>query len=381
MNNNILDYIIIGGGIAGLYANYKLYGKSNGILLEKEHDFGGRVLEIDFHGHLIKLGAGIMAEHNKHLLKLLNKFNIKPHSFISGVTSLLGYSFDMTHAIKLIKKTWKAKPENLPVKKYLEKYLGKDFSNKFIENCEYRDFLNSDMDYFIYYYDINDMSHDQYKILMINWIDLIKKLIKPNCIADTTVINIKKINNIFYVKTNNKIYQTKKLIMATTLQPLDKLLKNVIDFKYSDYIGTVPFVRIYTWHKNSYNAPKLGHFNLVKNELQKIIKINKNILMASYSDNKEAKYWEKILLLPKNKQIKIVEQKLQEIGIKTKVDDIDSCFWKEGIHYYKPANIPINNLIKKLSRPSTNIYVIGEIISKKQGWVEGAIESVDRLIK
>ena len=26
-----------------------------------------------------------------------------------------------------------------------------------------------------------------------------------------------------------------------------------------------------------------------------------------------------------------------------------------------------------------NVYVLGEIVSKKQGWVEGSIESVDRL--
>ena len=43
--------------------------------------------------------------------------------------------------------------------------------------------------------------------------------------------------------------------MATTLKPLDKILSNVIDFNYKDYIGTVPFVRIYTYHKNGYELP------------------------------------------------------------------------------------------------------------------------------
>jgi len=36
--------------------------------------------------------------------------------------------------------------------------------------------------------------------------------------------------------------------------------------------------------------------------------------------------------------------------------------------------------LKKLSKPSKNVFVIGEIISKKQGYVEGAIESVNRNI-
>ncbi len=36
MNDYVLDYIVIGGGIAGLYANYKLSSKYKGLLLEKK---------------------------------------------------------------------------------------------------------------------------------------------------------------------------------------------------------------------------------------------------------------------------------------------------------------------------------------------------------
>ena len=56
-NKNILDYIVIGGGIGGLYANFLLNKKYNGILLEKSSYFGGRLLEEDFHNHNIKLGG------------------------------------------------------------------------------------------------------------------------------------------------------------------------------------------------------------------------------------------------------------------------------------------------------------------------------------
>ena len=38
----IYDYIVIGGGIGGLYANYKLLKNDyNGLLLEKNDVFGG----------------------------------------------------------------------------------------------------------------------------------------------------------------------------------------------------------------------------------------------------------------------------------------------------------------------------------------------------
>ena len=77
------DYIIIGGGIAGLYANYLLNKDYNGLLLEQNKHFGGRAFEMDFHGTLIKLGAGIMADHNIHLLALLKELNI--YGFVSKI--------------------------------------------------------------------------------------------------------------------------------------------------------------------------------------------------------------------------------------------------------------------------------------------------------
>ena len=73
----IYDYITIGGGISGLYANHILHKKYKCLLLEKNAHFGGRAYEKEFHGSLLKLGAGIIADHNKHLIKLLNQFKIK----------------------------------------------------------------------------------------------------------------------------------------------------------------------------------------------------------------------------------------------------------------------------------------------------------------
>lgn len=395
-NINILDYVVIGGGIAGLYANYLLREKySNGILLEKESEFGGRTYEMKWHEQIIKLGAGIMADHNTHLLELLKKLKIKVNSFDSDVKVLYDYQFDMNQAIKDIKSKYnkeKANIDGLTMKEFLVKYLGKKFADQFIENCEYRDFLESDPGYFIKYYTIDDMSHSPYKVLTIRWGELVEKLVQPNCKSNSEVISVRKKGNLFKIKTKENEYLCKKIYFALTLMPLDKLIKNLIDFKYSEHIGTVKFIRIYTYHSKPYDLGSLGHYNLVPGPLQKIIKISPNILMVSYSDNLEAKYWKKTIL-DKNKkfQIQKVETELANLAkmskslskIKiSKIDDIELGYWDEGVHYYKPnIGTSINKLINKLSKPAKNIYVIGEIISKKQGWVEGAIESVNRIIK
>ena len=403
--SNILDYVVIGGGIAGLYSNYELSKKNlNGILLEKESDFGGRSYEMKWHEHVIKLGAGIMAEHNKHLLKLLSKLKIKVNKFDSDVRTFFSYQFDMNLAIKKIKKTYKQEINNidgLTMRQFLVKYFGKKFTDQFIENCEYRDFIESDPGYFINYYKIEDMSHDNYKVLIIRWGELVEKLVLPNCKSNSPVLNVKKAGNHFIVKTENTEYITKQIYFALTLKPLDKLIKKLVDIKYKEYIGTIPFVRIYSWHPKPYNLDMLGHYNLVPGPLQKIIKMSPNLLMASYSDNKNAKYFKTLISKNKNSQIKNVENLLEKTPLWTtcqnqktelceskidkiklgKIEDVEIGYWDEGIHYYKPIiGMSLNELIKKLSKPAKNIFVIGEIISKKQGWVEGAIESVDRVI-
>lgn len=377
------DYIIIGGGIAGLYANYLLSSKYNGILLEKNKHFGGRAYEIDFHKTLIKLGAGIMDENNINLLRLLKKLNIKVNSFKSTIDTSMEL-FEMGDAIWEIKYKYNKykniiKNKKYTMKQFLIKYFGPTFTKKFILNCEYYDFINSDVEYFIKYYDIDDMSHDPYNLLIINWTDLTKKLLKNNCYNNCDVLQVKKRDNIFNVITKNNIYECKKIIFAISLKPLIKLSKNILKIDYKKYIGSVPFVRIYCYYKNGYSSD-LSHFTIVENKLQKIIKINNNILMASYSDSSNALYWNKISKLTKDKQIKIVNKFLNEYNITGTINDIIIAFWDEGVHYYKPTQ-HLHKTINKLSKPDKNIYIIGEMVSYKQGWVEGSIESVNRIIK
>ena len=136
--NKIYDYIIVGGGIAGLYANYLLADKYDGILLEKENDLGGRVYEMNWHGSNIKIGAGIMAEHNKHLLKLLKNLKIKPNTFDSDVRSF-HKPFDMNQAIKKIKLAFKTNYNSnnkLTMKQFLNKHFDATFVKNFIVNFE-----------------------------------------------------------------------------------------------------------------------------------------------------------------------------------------------------------------------------------------------------
>ena len=386
----IYDYIIVGGGIAGLYANWKLTNKKKScLLLEREDVLGGRAYETDFHGTQIKMGAGILENHNKHLLRLLKKLNIVPNKFKASLESLLPTKNTINNMVRLIKQKYKdEKPKNMTMKEFLIKYFGKEFTKEFIEHCEYADWLESDVDYFINYYKIDDMKSGTYNALMIEWTYLINRLTLPNCIVGAEVNEIKKLGEHFIVKTGSTSYTTKYVIMATTLKPLNRLIR-IKDWSYKDMIGTVPFVRIYVWNKTSIlkDSESIPHYFHVDNELQKIIKINKNVLMASYSDNKNARYWIGINKLSARRAsarqiIKIVQEKLEEVlpNNINKIEDIIIVTWDEGVHYYKPYTMNFDKLLYKLANPMKGICVVGELVSKKVGWVEGAVESVNRIL-
>ena len=222
------------------------------------------------------------------------------------------------------------------------------------------------------------MSHSKYDVLIIKWLDLINKLVQKNCMNNVEVLDVSKEDDIYKVKTTTNEYLCKKIIYAVSLKPLMRLSKNIININYNKYIGSVPFVRIYCYFKNGYQTT-LPHFTIVNNKLQKVIKINDKILMASYSDSNNALFWKKVKKYNKDKQISIVSKYLKELNINNKIDDIVIAFWDEGIHYYKPMK-DLKKTINKLSHPEKNVYVVGEITSYKQGWVEGCIESVNRIL-
>ena len=65
---------------------------------------------------------------------------------------------------------------------------------------------------------------------------------------------------------------------------------------------------------------------------------------------------------------------------KLHIENIKDFYWKNGTHYYAPLSSNFKNrqeFIKTVQRPDKNILIVGELISIHQGWVEGALESVN----
>lgn len=387
----LYDYIIIGGGLAGVYCAYKLSTKYKILLIEKEDKLGGRGLMINWHQTDIKLGAGIGSPENSVLIKLMKElsFSYKESRGENAFVDLTD-RFDQSKFVQKIKdkiqeyKQKGKKYQHLTVLQFLKQNFTKDDVISYLEHCEYIDFINSDIDYYLNFYPIDDNTLGPYTVLYIDWMKLTRVMeerirqnsgeIRLNC----EVNKVDSSDEIKKVYCCDNVFDGSNIIFATTLKPLQKL----INFPISDYIGTVPFVRIYTFHKNGHNfkGKNIKGYTILKdNYLQKVIIMNEKILMASYSDSFYADYW-KQYENDKKKLTEKVEKYLRKVvPTISDIDDIYIHYWLEGVHYYKPMSGKFDEIHKKIIRPENNIYVCGEIVSRRQGWVDGALSSVDDL--
>ena len=379
------DYVIIGGGIAGLYANYLLTKKKQKcIVLEKNSTVSGRVREHEFHGVFLKCGAGIIVPENKSLVKLLKKLGMKVEFSPAGIKDLIVPAFDMGEAVKKVKKVYKTMTKKdlltLTTREILYKYFEKDFADNFILHSEFEDYLEGSFEYLMKYYPISDLDNQPFESMMGQWTELVDKLSLPNIKTDYEVSMVEKKGNTFLV---NGDIQAKQVIFAVTITPLENI--KCIGFKLpniSEYVGSTPFSRVYAYYKDGYTM-KDGYVK-VGGMVDKVIKITKNIVMASYADGPKAVFWGGVKKLPLADQTKIVKEKLEDVGMDFGTpDDIFTAYWTDGDHVIKPYGKykTIDNLLDKLSKPCKSVFIIGEMLSKRPGYVDGALMSVERILK
>lgn len=378
------DYIIIGGGIAGLYASLLLH-KSKTILLEKNNYIGGRAIDKKFNGVIARLGAGIASPDNKHLLKLLKYLKIKTNLVKGSIN--ISDKVDMKKMVNQIIKKYKSVSDkekiSISAKDFIIKHFGKEYFKIYSTYTEYTDFFDSSIESYVEYYNILDHIPSDYKLIFLDWNLLIIKLTKFVTKFNKIKKNFEVKNIIFNSEEDcyiiNNQYKSKNIICACTIKSMNILNKLNLKIKYNDYIGYVPFIRIYTYHKNGHNL-NIERYNILNSKLHKVIVMSDKVLMISYSDNVNALYWKKYL--NSEKIIYLLKKEIKRLfDIDIEIDDIIIKYWEEGIHYFKPIGLTVEQTIKNLQNPMKGLYVCGEMLSKKQGWVEGSIESVNRIYK
>ena len=389
------DTVIIGAGIAGLYAAYKIKKKDPHhklAMFESENHIGGRMGTENFHGSQIAIGAGVGRKRKDKLLqKLLQELQIPTHEFKvkTNYANTITTPCDVKQTFQYLKHTYEKHPEpENTFREFATKKLGEQRYQQFIMCAGFTDYENEGVYNTLYYYGFDD-NYQQWTALSIPWQKLLqalqKSIGKSNIHTGTPVehIEIDKTGELWIVSTTNKKVKTKQVIVATTIDVAQRLIPDA-NHRNSPYqsIKGQPFLRIYgkfTPESNQVIQEYVTATTIVPGPIHKLIPINpiKGIYMIVYTDNKGAKILKKYIENTVANRKSLCKYLQEALGVtqKLELEDIRCFYWPIGTHYYTQHHL--ENITQN---PKPNLYIIGEMISHNQGWVEGALESVDNIM-
>ena len=395
----VYDVIIVGGGIAGFYTAYKLQLMHKDIhilLLEKQSrkNIGGRTGNDMFAGVNVVTGAGIGRKKDKRLIQLCKELSITypeavlaPH--YATTVNPVNVKEIMSYLKKVFTNDYTGRP-SLTFKQFATYVIGEEIYNRFVITTGYSDFENEDARNVIFHYGMED-NVCCLKYLRIPWKKLIMALatrVHKHCDIhfSSHVLNIEKQKDHIYkiACKNETTYFTKKVIVATTITSIRKLLP---EYPIYNQIHSQPFLRLYgKFSKSSALIIKsfVPTYTIVPFPLQKLIPMDpeKGVYMIAYSDNNNAILLKEILEnTPTNRNIfcRLIETSLGIQPNTLTLLQIADYYWNVGTHYYSPL-VGYNtrkDFIQDAQHPTPGITVVGEVVSENQGWTEGALSSVD----
>jgi len=408
MTTNYYDIIIIGSGMAGLYSAYnitKMSPDTSFLILEKHKKewIGGRASNEMFYGTQVVTGARIgRKDKDKLLIELMDDIGVKYKPYESDINYSQTFTpVDIVKIIKKLKSEYNKHPElhHKTFKEFFIKIFGEKLYKTFIISAGYTDYENADLYETLYNYGMDD-NKSGWTGLNIPWKNMVDKLYhtigKNHFRFSNDVVEIKKIKEkpcLFQIKTANEIlYHCNKVIVATTITGIQKLVPGA-DKKTSLYqqIHGQPFLRLYAkFNKESAEIMKkyVTSYTIVPGPLQKIIPMdaNKGVYMIAYSDNYYALIQKNYLEnTPDNRDLycDLLEESLGIPKGQLKITAIKDYYWPIGTHYYEPlkGNFKTrNDFIYKAQHPEKGMLVVGEVVSRDQGWTEGALESVKAVL-
>lgn len=380
-----MDIIIIGGGIAGLYSAYKILKMKpdiNLLIIERDK-LGGRIGTEMFQGVRVMTGAGIGRKNKDHLLNdLLKELKIPVTTFLS-THKYANLTCNVKKIFALLKNQFNETRPKKTFKQFALPLLGREMYANFVTCAGYTDYENEDAYETFYNYGFED-NYSDFTGVSIPWNTLIEALVKKigRRFRFANVTKIKAFDN-FTVYTDKGNYSCNKIILATTIDTVQKLLPLPI---YKQIHGQ-SFLRVYGKFTKASTEIMKRHvhgYTIVSGPLKKIIPMNveKGVYMIVYSDNEDADLLKKSNT-PKNREYfcRLIERALGVLGLD--LIAIKDFYWKIGTHYYEPLRgfDTRKEFIKQAQHPFPGILVVGELISTNQGWVEGALESTEAVNK
>jgi hypothetical protein len=392
------DLLCVGGGIAGLYTAYralKAVPTLRVAVVESSNRWGGRIKVGKWRGVNIVHGAGVARLDKDYLLvSLLADVYLWADPYPMQV-NYVGFVPKKPRVIATLKRILKEWVRQQPLvrgtfKDYATSVLGEKSYSELRDAVGYTDYEHADVHDTLFDYGFNDtVSGNTNGIVPWNVLiqRLVTKLKKWGCtmLKNRPVQHVRQEGNMYVADCGPlyPLYSCKKIVLAVTTPHLAPLWKFPIPppVQYHQDIPTQPFARIYAQidkRNSTLFQTAIQAYTVVRPPLQKIIPINKKkgIYMVAYADNENARQLRDITL-PE------LQQLLHDtLGIPVVLNHMKIIFWESGTHYYTPLSSKWQSRDEFLNiaqKPMPHVFVVGEGFSRNQGWVQGALESVEAI--
>jgi len=397
------DVVVIGGGVSGCYAAYRLlqlHPHLRVAVVEAGTRLGGRATTEVFEKVSVVTGAGVGRLHKDRLLfKLVHQLALPfavfetAHHINScaalpvkdaGVESV---ERDFTK-LKALYERRRVIP-SMTFKDFAKSLLGPVNYNAFVSKAGYSDFENADAADVLHHYGFDD-NYTSWVAFTVPWSALIAAMVVDiPCLLQTRVTRLSRLpDGMLGVHTSSsQILHVRRVIIATNASGLRFLLP--AHRKLYAHIRSQPFLRVYGAFDPASAlilagaiCPK-GVTVLVDSPLQKVLHIKDNVYMVAYCDNANATY------LQRHASNKAFLCTLLENGLKLQAGTlrmlaVRAYYWKAGTHYFDPLHRPFLNrqaFLTQAQHPEPGVFVAGECVALHQGWVEGALETVENVLE
>jgi protoporphyrinogen oxidase len=429
-------YLIVGAGISGLYSAYRLhkdFNINNIIIIEATNRIGGRIYTSEMSDTVIELGAGGIESVHKNMISLCHQLGldnqIRPGVRGKKYAKLcsLETGSDIVPSINPISELIDldtsdfyqiidditcriADPETFNIAKsysllrFIERIYGSDKAYRMMyQHGYYSDFRDMNTIDALEMFNSSFSKQALFSRIdggMIQIINRLAEYLTEHNIPihlNTKLIDIAKLHNNFECTLNTKcgdVLTDKiiKLFVSNIIltMPRTKLLKIPYLQKVDDklnWVITKELCRIYiryplidgkVWFENQNSTITT---NTIISQLVPYDK-SKGILQI-YCDDQNAKQWNWLYengLLEEETYYQL--RKMFPFIDIPKPLEFKFMFHPDATHVWRPGKNS-GTYQKQIIQPidNENIFIVGETYSKMQGWSEGAIQSVNTLMK
>ena len=400
------DIVIVGGGISGLFLAYKLSETNLEILLlEKDKNLGGRIHTSTDGNIQYECGAGRFNEKHEKLISLIHELKLQENmialpknidivvrdyktniplnsSYLFSILKDKYSDYDKSHLQKITFYQLLIDMFDSETANYMKDTLGYDAEflhlNAHAAITMFKDDLFDETEYYVLKGGLSQI------------MDKMESALKKR--KNVTILKKNELKKIFDDKivTSIDTYNYKNLVLAIPQYNLKKL-DEFKDFKQIDSVTPIELLRIYATYPLSNGEPWFKDIKrtTTNNYIRHIIPIDysKGLIMISYTDSLYAKLLANLHSFSEEKLMEAIHKEINCLFDITppKPKKVYFHYWNDaysGLHVWKPG-CDIDEIYPQILQPDTkkNIYICGETYSKKQGWIEGALETSYDILK